>query len=221
MPRIHRILAAAMLCAAALSVLTLAAQAQHTHATTPPAAAAKAGISASETDAALRDLWVGHVFWVRNVVVATLANDTAGRTAAEKQVVANAKAIANSIAPFYGQPASDKLFTLLAGHYGAVKQYLDAGTDKAKQDAAIKALTDNAGEIATFLSGANPNLPKDAVLAMLAAHGGHHIAQINQLRGKQYDQEAETWAMMKDHMYKLADTLAGAIAKQFPDKFVG
>jgi hypothetical protein len=159
------------------------------------------------------------VFWVRSVVVATLDNNQAARAASEKAVVANAKAIAGSIAPFYGQAASDKLFTLLAGHYGAVKQYLDAGTDKTKQDAAIKALTDNAGEIATFLSGANPNLPRDAVLGMLAAHGGHHISQINQLRAKEYDQEAETWEAMKGHMYKLADTLAGAIAKQFPDKF--
>jgi hypothetical protein len=182
---------------------------------TAPATTAPAGkASAADTDAALRDLWLGHIFWVRNVVTATLANDTAARASAEKNVVANAKAIAGSIAPFYGQPASDKLFTLLAGHYGAVKQYLDAGTDKA-----ISALNANAGEIATFLSGANPNLPKDAVLAMMAAHGGHHILQINQLRAKQYDQEAQTWDAMKNHMYKLADTLAGAIAKQFPEKF--
>lgn len=217
MQNIHRSLALGLACAAALSVSAFAAQAQHNHATAPASTSGKA--SAAETDAALRDLWTGHVFWVRNVVTATLANDTAARAAAEKKVVANARSIANSIAPFYGQPASDKLFTLLAGHYGAVKQYLDAGTDKARQDAAIKALTDNAGEIATFLSGANPNLPREAVLAMMAAHGGHHIAQINQLRAKQYDQEAETWEAMKGHMYKVADTLAGAIAKQFPDKF--
>lgn len=219
MPRFNRTLAAALVCASALVLSTVAAEAQHQHTASPATTTAKAGISATETDAALRDLWTGHIFWVRNVVVATLANDTAARTAAEKQVVANARAIANSISPFYGQPASDKLFGLLAGHYGAVKQYLDAGTDATKQAAATKALTDNAGEIATFLSGANPNLPKDAVLGMLAAHGGHHIMQINQLRAKQYDQEAETWAAMKDHMNKLADTLAGAIAKQFPDKF--
>ncbi len=217
MQNIHRSLAVSLTCAVALSVSALAARAQHTHAATAASSSVRA--TASETDAALRDLWTGHVFWVRNVVVATLADDTAARAAAEKQVVANARAIANSIAPFYGQPASDKLFTLLAGHYGAVKQYLDAGNDRTKQDAAIKALTDNAGEIATFLGGANPNLPRDAVLGMLAAHGGHHIAQINQLRAKQYDQEAETWEAMKGHMYKLADTLARAIAKQFPDRF--
>jgi len=211
----NRILAGALLATLAVVPVAQAQHAGHGTATTAPAGKA----NATETQAALRDLWVDHVFWVRSVVVATLDNNQAARAASEKAVVANAKAIAGSIAPFYGQAASDKLFTLLAGHYGAVKQYLDAGTDKTKQDAAITALNDNAGQIATFLSGANPNLPKEAVLAMLAAHGGHHISQINQLRAKQYDQEAETWEAMKGHMYKLADTLAGAIAKQFPDKF--
>jgi hypothetical protein len=207
------------LVAGALTLVLAAAPAlaQHSaHAAGTPATSNKA----AETQAALRDLWVGHVFWVRNVVVATLANDTAARAASEKAVVANAKQIANSIAPFYGQPAADKLFGLLAGHYGAVKSYLDAGTDATKQAAATKAITDNAVEIATFLSGANPNLPKDTVLGLLAAHGGHHMTEIQQLRAKQYDQEAETWEAMKNHMYVIADALAGGIAKQFPDKFM-
>lgn len=204
------------LLALSLATTFLPARAQHAaHA----AEAAKGPASAVETTAALRDLWVGHVFWVRNVVVATLNKDTAARDAADKAAVANAKAIAESIKPFYGQQASDKLFALLGGHYGAVKQYLDAGTDTAKQDAALKALNANAGEIATFLSGANPNLPQNAVLSLLAAHGGHHVTQIKQLRAKQYDQEAQTWEAMKNHMYMLSDTIAGAIAKQFPDKF--
>ena len=37
--------------------------------------------------------------------------------------------------------------------------------------------------------------------------------------GKQYVQEAQTWAAMKDHMYAIADALTLAIAKQFPAKF--
>ncbi len=176
-------------------------------------------LKVAQTGAALRDLWVGHIFWVRNVVVESLAGNAAATAAAEKAVVANAKAIAGSIEPYYGKAASDALFGLLAGHYGAVKEYLDAGADAKKQEAAIEKLTDNAGEIATFLSGANPNLPRDAVLSLLAAHGGHHVTQIQQLRAKQYEPEAQTWEAMKGHMYTIADTLAGAIAKQFPAKF--
>jgi len=175
----------------------------------------------AQTDAALRDLWVGHVFWVRGVVVATLAGNKEAATAAENEVVANAKQIAASIEPFYGKAASDKLFGLLAGHYGATKQYLEATAagNQEKQDAAMKSLKGNVEEIAVFLSGANPNLPHDAVKELFLAHLAHHQQQIQQLHNKQYQQEAKTWEAMKAHMYGIADALTGALAKQFPAKF--
>jgi hypothetical protein len=44
------------------------------------------------------------------------------------------------------------------------------------------------------------------------------VQQIQELQAKQYDQEARTWAAMKDHMYVIADALAGAIAEQCPEK---
>ena len=184
-------------------------------------AQAPAGAKVAETGAALRDLWVGHVFWVRNVAVETFAGNKKAAAAAEKEVVANAKAIAGAIEPYYGRQASEKLFGLLAGHYGAVKQYLEAtkASSKAKQDAAFKNLVGNAGEIAKFLSGANPNLPFDTLNGLLLAHGGHHVQEIQQLRAGQYAEEAQTWEAMKTHMYTIADALAGAIAKQFPAKF--
>jgi len=204
---------------AAMFVMTLplSAQAQDVHET----AVTPTSIKAIEMKEALRDLWVGHVFWVRNVVVETLAGNTAAAAAAETEVVANAKQIAGAIEPFYGKAASDKLFKLLAGHYGAVKQYLDAtiANSTAKQDAAWKSLTANAEEIAVFLSGANPNLPVATLRTLLLGHGGHHVQQIKQLHDKQYAEEAQTWAAMKQHMYTIADALAGAIAKQFPAKF--
>jgi hypothetical protein len=144
-----------------------------------PAAAATPAVAA--TRAALRDLWVGHVFWVRNVVDARFAGNAARAGAAEKEVVANAKAIAGAIEPFYGKPASDQLFKLLAGHWQAISAYLDGARagDTAVTDAAMAKLLGNADVLA----------------------------------------EARTWAAMKDHMYVIADALADAIAKQFPDKF--
>jgi hypothetical protein len=136
-------------------------------------------------------------------------------------VVANAQSIAGSVEPFYGAKAKEKLFTLLAGHYGAVKAYLDASVaqDSAKQSEATAKVISNAGEIASFLSGANPYLPKDTVQGLLQAHGGHHIAQIQQLQAKDYAGEAKTWADMSQHMYVIADALADALDKQFPAKF--
>jgi hypothetical protein len=173
------------------------------------------------TKAVLRDLWIGHGFWVRNVVVAGLAADGASLEAAEKQVVANAQSIAGAIEPFYGAKAREALFGLLAGHYGAVKDYLDASIakDADKQSDATAQLSSNAGEIAGFLSSANPYLPKDDVTGLLLAHGGHHIGQIQQLLAKDFAGEAQTWADMSQHMYVISDALADALAKQFPEKF--
>jgi hypothetical protein len=175
----------------------------------------------ADTKAALRDLWIGHVFWVRNVVDARLAGDAARAKASEEQVVANAKSIAGAIEPFYGKAASDKLFGLLAGHWGAISDYLNGAHagKKADQDAAYNKLVANADEIAKFLSGANPNLPAATLRSLLTAHGAHHVQQIQQLKAKQYAEEAKTWTAMKEHMYVIADALATGIAAQFPESF--
>ena len=174
-----------------------------------------------ETAAALRDLWIGHIFWVRGVSLATIEKQEAIAKTAEQQAVANAQAIAATIEPFYGAAAKDAFFKLLAGHYSAVKAYLVATVagDATKQGAATQSLTSNAGEIASFLSKANPYLQKDAVNGLLLAHGGHHIQQIQQLKDHKYDAEAQTWDEMKNHIYQIADATADALATQFSEKF--
>ncbi len=187
----------------------------------PAGAALSPNPKVAATQAALRDLWVEHVFWVRNVAVAKVGGDVASAKVAEEQVVANAKQIAGAIEPFYGKVASDRLFGLLAGHWGAVKAHLDATVagDAKAGDAAITKAMQNANEIAAFLSQANPHLPKDTLIALLTAHGGHHVAQNQQLKKKQYAEEAKTWEHMRGHMFVIADALGDALAKQFPDKF--
>src|SRR5215813_9048692 len=80
------------------------------------AVATPSGQNTAAAKAIMRDLWVGHIFWVRNVVFETFANNESAAEAAEAEVVANARQIGDAIEPFYGKPAADKLFTLLAGH---------------------------------------------------------------------------------------------------------
>jgi hypothetical protein len=199
---------------AVAAALTVAAASANAAATASPA-------KVDATKMALRSLWVDHVFWARNYVVAHNDGDKKAEDEAANQVVANAKAIAGAIEPFYGKAASDQLLSLLAGHWGAVKDIEDASKakDQKKRDQATANLTANAKEIAKFLSGANPNLPYDTLVSLLSTHGAHHIAQIDQLRNKDYASEAQTWAAMRDHMHMIADALADGIAKQFPDKF--
>ena len=170
---------------------------------------------------ALRDLWVGHIFWVRNVAWSEKMGAADASKVAEENVVKNARSLADAVVPFYGQAAADKLFGLLAGHYGAIKEYMTASyaSDQAAKDKVLQKIKSNATEIASFLSSANPNWPKDTLVSLLFAHGGHHIAQIEAFNAKDYAAEAQTWEAMKDHMYMIADALAGGIVKQFPKKF--
>jgi hypothetical protein len=176
---------------------------------------------AIELQDTLRDLWVDHIFWVRTVVLTSKYGDAEATKVAEANAVQNAKAIAASMVPFYGKDAGDKLFDLLAGHYGAVKGYMSAAyaNDTAGMEGARKHLTANAKEIAAFLSSANPNWPKDTLESLLLAHGAHHLQQIDAINRKDFASEAETWAMMKKHMYTIADALAAGIVKQFPKRF--
>jgi len=178
-------------------------------------------MTATELRLALRDLWSGHIFWVRSYVLASHYNDLKGAAAADAKVVSNARSIADAIAPLYGKEAADKLFGLLAGHYGAVKDYMAATYkgDGQGQGAATQKLMQNADEIATFLSGANPNLPHDAVLSLLQAHGSHHVQQINDIQKQDFAAEATNWDAMQAHMNTIADALADALVKQFPDQF--
>jgi hypothetical protein len=174
-----------------------------------------------QTAAVLRDLWVGHIFWVRAEAVAVISKQDNAAKVAGQQAVENAQSIAATIEPFYGTVARDSFFKLLAGHYGAVKAYLVAAVagDATAQSTATQSLTSNAGEIASFLSKANPYLPKDAVQGLLLAHGGHHIRQILDLMDGKYEAEARTWDEMKKHVYQIADATADALAKQFAKKF--
>lgn len=210
--------------ACSVLMLTLATGAC-AHSTDTPASPAPQATAhqakVSETRAVLRDLWLGHILSIRNVAVATMDKNAAARSAAEADVVANAQQIARSIEPFYGKPAADQLFTLLAGHYQGIREHLDATVagSASQQEEAVKALTANAAEISTFLSGANPNLPKDTLMGLLMAHAAHHLTQFQQLKDGEYAREAETWKGMKQHIYVVADALTQAFAAQFPAKF--
>ncbi|MBI3806617.1 MAG: hypothetical protein HY281_03755 [Nitrospirae bacterium] len=179
-------------------------------------------VRVAEMQKDFRDLWLGHIFMIQHVVLVNVANDSSARDAAEKQVLANAKQIANTFTPFYGEARSEKLFTLLTSHYGSVKEYSEAtiAGNTRQQDAALAHLASNADDIDVFFNGINPHhLPKGTVRGLIAAHGAHHVLQINQYKKKEYAKLEETWSMMRQHVYVIADTLMTALAKQFPDKF--
>lgn len=177
-------------------------------------------IVAPQLQSDLRALWRGHIDATRDYALAVEAGSSAEAKAAAAQVVTNAKAISSAVAGFYGDAGGEEMLQLLSGHWGAVKAMTDSAK-KGDHKAAEKALADaiaNAGEIARFLAGANPNLPEDTVNGLMVTHVEHHRTQIHQIMSGDTAGEAETWKAMQAHMDMISDALAAAIAKQFPDK---
>jgi hypothetical protein len=199
-----------------LAVVGLAGSAHEGH-----SAAGGQSRSVADLKAVLRDLWSGHNFWIRNVALDNTTNNRKALDYAEKSVTANAKQIANVFAPFYGEAASEQLFTLLVKHSGAIKAYSEATVagSKSRQDAAKADYASNADEIAAFFSGINRYLPKDTVRGLFAAHGAHQFELIKELQEEDYGHEAETWQAMEQHGHAIADTLTAGLEKQFPAKF--
>ncbi len=176
----------------------------------------------AEMEKTLRDLWLGHIFMIQHVVLFNAKNNPVELDAADKQVLANAKQIASTFTPFYGGTRAENLYALLAAHYDSVKDYSEATIAGSRdlQDAALALMASNADDIDVFFNGVNPhNLPKGTIRGLIAAHGAHHVLQINQYKKKEYAELEETWSMMRQHVYVIADTLTAALVKQFPDKF--
>ena len=178
-------------------------------------------VRVAEMKQSCRDLWLGHIYWVQHAVLNSETNTLAKRAAVKKEVDANTRQIADTITPFYGEVTSQRFLSLLDINIGAVREYSEATVagNKSAQDAALARLESNSDEFGVFFSGINPHLKKDTIKGLIAAHGAHHVLQINQYKKKDYAHLDETWKMMREHVYVIADTLTEALVKQFPGKF--
>jgi hypothetical protein len=177
--------------------------------------------SVAEMKQSFRQLWLGHIYWVQHAVLDSVKKSPAERDAVKTEVDANTKQIASMLTPFYGDAPSQKFQSLLDINIDAVREYSEATTagNKSGQDAALARLASNATDFGVFFSGINPHLSESTARGLIAAHGAHHVLQINQYKKKDYAHLDETWKMMRGHVYVIADTLTEALVKHFPDKF--
>ena len=141
--------------------------------------------------------------------------------AAAARLLRNQDDIGNAIVPYYGQDAGKKLTDLLKQHIMiAVELVADAkgGNDAkfAKDDAAW---TQNAGDIARFLAGANPNWPEKDVLDLLALHLQLTKQEVTARLKNDFNAAVKVFDDLFNEIIVLADTLYDGLVAQFPDKF--
>jgi hypothetical protein len=171
---------------------------------------------------ALRKLWSDHVIWTRDYIIAAVAG-TPDADAAAGRLLKNQEEIGAAIVPYYGQDAGDRLTDLLKEHIMIAVDLVGAAKadDKeafAKHDARWTA---NIGEIANFLSGANPNWPEKDVLDLLALHlkltKDEAVARI----GGDWAADVKAFDDIFTEILVVADTLHDGLAAQFPARFQG
>lgn len=143
-------------------------------------------------------------------------------TAAAGALGKNTDNLSAAIASVYGDEAGAKFKEIWTSHIGFFVDYTVAakGGDKAGMDKAVQNLNGYVEAISTFLSGANPNLPKDAVAQLITEHVGLLKEAVDKHGAGDYagSYDAQSRARVQITT-KIADTLAGAIVKQSPDKF--
>ena len=178
------------------------------------------GTSAEPVRLALRKLWSDHVIWTREYIIAAVAG-TPDAEAAAGRLLKNQEDIGAAVAGFYGQAAGDTLTDLLKQHIMIAVDLVAAA--KSGEDAAFARhdarWTDNIGDIARFLSGANPNWPEKDVLDLLALH--LKLTKDEAVARLQGDWAADIRAFddIFTEIMVLADALNDGIVAQFPDRF--
>ncbi|MBI4638126.1 MAG: hypothetical protein HY727_17460 [Candidatus Rokubacteria bacterium] len=177
---------------------------------------------AAELRTGLNTLLGEHVYLAAAATGAALGGREAEFKAAAAALDANSMDIARAIGAVYGASAGDAFLPLWRKHIGFVVDYTVgvATRDRAKQDRAVSDLIGYTQDFGAFLASANPNLPK-AVVAELVKH---HVVTLKEVIDAQaagdHPRAGRALRAAYSHMRMIADPLAEAIVKQFPERFV-
>jgi hypothetical protein len=168
----------------------------------------------------MRKLWTDHVVWTRDYIIAAAAN-TPDQKAASERLLKNQEDIGNAVGTYYGAAAGQKLTALLKEHIMIAVDLVAAAKakDDARFQAADKKWQKNGDDIATFLSGANPNWPKATLAEMMKVHLSTTTDEVKARLGGKWEDDVRAFDAVYDHILKMADALSDGIVKQFPEKF--
>jgi hypothetical protein len=201
-----------MIAAATIAPATLSAQGM---------SASHASMKSAELKSKLSTLLQEHTFLAASATGAALANRQSEFQAAAGALDMNSIDVSKAIGMVYGQGAETAFLALWRKHIGFVVDYTTgvATKDKGKSDKAVGDLVQYTQDFGAFLASANPNLPKDAVAGLVK----DHVLTLKAVIDAQASGDAKkTYSALREaamHMQMIADPLAAAIAKQFPNRF--
>ncbi|HEY7139899.1 MAG TPA: hypothetical protein VIE44_07370 [Methylomirabilota bacterium] len=162
-----------------------------------------------------------HTYLAARATGAALGGRDPEFKAAAAALDANGIDISKAIGSVYGQGAEDAFLPLWRRHIGFVVDYTVGAATKnpGKQQKAVEDLVGYAEDFGAFLASANPNLPKDVVAGLVK----DHVLTLKPVIDAQAaGDQPRVYTLLRfatGHMRMIADPLAEAIVKQFPQKF--
>jgi hypothetical protein len=169
---------------------------------------------------AMDRLWTDHVVWTRQYIVAAVDGKPDAEAAAAR-LLKNQEDIGNAAAGFYGPEAGAGLTDLLKQHILIAVELVDAAVkgDQERFDREDKRWSDNAAEIAHFLSQANPNWPEKDVKDLLDLHLELTQREVVARLNKSWTDDVAAFDDILTEILTVADTLSQGIMQQFHEKF--
>lgn len=206
---------------AALFAAPAVVAAQYEPARPPNAGHDAHAASRSSLHTTLNTLLQEHVYLASAATGAALGNRSAEFKAAADALDMNSKALSAAVGSVYGADVATSFLALWRRHIAIVVDYTTAVAkkDKAGAEKAVTELVGYTQAFAAFLGGANPHLPKAAVADLVKTH----ILTLKDVIDAQASgNSAKSYAALRtaaSHMQMIADPLADAIGKQFPNKY--
>jgi len=170
---------------------------------------------------AMDKLWEDHITWTRMYVISAAA-DLPDAEATAGRLLKNQEDIGNAIKPFYGDEAGNQLTALLKDHITIAVDLVAAAKagDNAKVEDANTRWIENANQIGTFLSTANPdNWPEADLQTMLNTHLELTLEEATARLNGDWAADIAAYDKVHDAMLEMSGMLTKGIVAQFPDKF--
>jgi hypothetical protein len=187
------------------------------------AAMTTSGTKAAGLRSVLNNLLQEHVYLAAAATGAALDGRDTEFKAAAGALDQNSIAISKALGSVYGMDAERAFLPLWRRHIGFAVDYTVgvASNDQAKADKAVGELVGYTEDFGAFLASANPGLPKNVVADLVK----HHVVTLKEVIDAQASKDPVRAYMAlrtaAGHMSMIADPLAEAIVKQFPDKYTG
>jgi hypothetical protein len=185
----------------------------------PSGPAPTSGAVQPDLRTAMRTLWADHVIWTRAFIVAAVSDDPSAPTALAR-LLRNQEDIGNAVVPFYGAAAGARLTELLKEHItiaGDLVTAAKAGNTAAQADA-DRRWHSNAGDIATFLSDANPHWPRATLVSMLNTHLALTTQEAVARLQRDWNGDVAAFDRIFAQAMEMADALTDGIRAQFPGR---